>query len=46
VKLIREIAGGVCVICQDVPQKIVTYDMGNGSVLVERYCEKCIGRRL
>jgi len=42
VKIIRGLCGGVCVICMETPSKIVKYDMGNGSVLIERYCNECL----
>ena len=38
-RIIKRYAGGVCLICGDVPTKKITYDV-DGAVLVERYCSK------
>jgi hypothetical protein len=38
-RIIKQYAGGVCLICGDVPTKKITYDV-DGAVLVERYCSK------
>ena len=40
---IRRFVGEHCAICHEVPTKIVCYDMG-GISLVEKYCDKCIGK--
>lgn len=40
-KLFRSLAGGACVVCMEVPSKIAKYDMGNGFVMAERYCNSC-----
>jgi hypothetical protein len=37
---IKEYAGGVCMLCAQLPTRLVRYDM-DGAQLVERYCEKC-----
>lgn len=37
---IKEYAGGVCMLCAQLPTRIVRYDM-DGAQLVERYCDKC-----
>ena len=37
---IKEYAGGVCMLCAQLPTRLVSYDM-DGAQLVERYCEKC-----
>jgi len=38
-RIIKQYAGGVCLICGDVPTKKITYDVV-GALLVERYCSK------
>lgn len=38
-RIIKQYAGGVCLICGDVPTRKITYDV-DGAVLVERYCSK------
>jgi hypothetical protein len=37
---IKKVAGGVCRMCDGIPNKIVSFDM-EGAFLIEKYCEKC-----
>lgn len=41
---IKEYAGGVCMLCAQLPTRLVSYDM-DGAQLVERYCEKCFEKQ-
>lgn len=38
-RIIKQYAGGVCLICGGVPTKKITYDV-DGAILIERYCGK------
>jgi len=38
---IREIMGGTCSICEELPTMIATYRM-EGISVIERYCGKCL----
>ena len=38
--IIKKYAGGVCLICSDIPSKKVVYD-ADGATVVERYCDNC-----
>ena len=37
---IKEYAGGVCMLCVNIPTKLVRYDM-DGIILIEKYCDNC-----
>ena len=39
--LIKQVAGGFCSHCEEIPTKIVSYDM-HGAKLIEKYCDKCL----
>lgn len=41
---LRQLIGGLCTRCQDVPIKKVSYDIG-GAQLVEFYCDNCFKYR-
>ena len=44
-KVIRKVTGGICSVCEGIPTKIVTYEVGDsetGIQLIERYCDECI----
>ena len=40
VKMIRELAGGLCCLCAEIPTKIVKYKLEDAT-LIERYCDEC-----
>ncbi|MGI0021278.1 MAG: hypothetical protein ACRD9Q_00315 [Nitrososphaeraceae archaeon] len=40
---IKKYAGGVCMDCEDIPTKIVRYDM-DGAQLIQKYCDKCFDK--
>jgi hypothetical protein len=37
---LRQLIGGLCIRCQDIPSKKVSYDIGDAK-LVEFYCDNC-----
>jgi hypothetical protein len=41
---IKEYAGGVCMLCAQLPTRLVSYDI-DGAQLVERYCDKCFEKQ-
>ena len=41
---IKEYAGGVCMLCAQLPTRLVSYDL-DGAQLVERYCDKCFEKQ-
>jgi len=44
-KAIRKVTGGICSVCEGIPTKIVTYEVGDSETsiqLIERYCDECI----
>ena len=45
IHVMYRIAGGNCLVCRDIPSKIVKYDYGDGlGERIERYCAKCFER--
>ena len=45
--LIKQYAGGTCLGCDNVPTKLVSYDISDADMnaqLVERYCDNCFKR--
>lgn len=43
--IIKKYAGGVCIICGNVPSKMISRDVG-GATLIERYCEDCFKKHM
>jgi hypothetical protein len=43
-RIIKRYAGGVCLICGEVPTKKFTYN-ADGAIVIERYCSKHFKRR-
>ena len=43
-RIIKNLVGGVCIICGGVPSKKITYD-ADGATVIERYCNKCYKKR-
>lgn len=41
---LRQLIGGLCTRCTDIPTKKIFYDVGNAQ-LVEYYCDKCFQYR-
>ena len=38
--VMKKVVGGVCSRCDEIPTKILTYDV-EGAQLIEKYCDKC-----
>ncbi len=38
--IMKKVVGGVCSRCEEIPTKILTYDVG-GAHLIEKYCDRC-----
>lgn len=41
--IIKKYAGGVCLICSDIPTKKIIYDV-DGASIIERYCNNCFDK--
>ncbi len=37
---IKKVVGGVCSRCEDIPTKMLSYDV-QGAEVIEKYCDRC-----
>jgi hypothetical protein len=42
---VKDLVGGLCCICREIPTKQITYDMRH-AIKIERYCDECIERSM
>jgi hypothetical protein len=40
---VKDLAGGLCCVCREIPTKRITYDVRDAKK-IERYCDECIER--